>query len=498
MLRSSTNARVSLNYQEQIRVLLNKLDGRTKHKSSVFEQAETYFLTINDVLSKKAAIKKKIDALKKLIPTIKDERSKQSHYTSFCSLKDEYSAVVEQQKKERLVRLNNLYNVCDQILEITQGRTFDESINKISRLLGTIQLLSPISGPSVARTNQRHKHLYRAVLALCLVNEAVRQGYRTSDYANAIIGSRKSFDPYSIAITEPEFYQEYKERLLLPVLMAAILQDIGLYHPDAKAILYGEENLLNPFRRLDNTQRDALLKINYGEGLKYIAGGIGIPAYKKDDTELSEAEFEHIEKAKLGFARLIMKSWVKPKDGVGNLLKVPQVYTSIVLATHENYQYALLPKAFAILNKHVEIGMCDKAIVDMLRKILGDFPQGYGIVYVPNNSKSASAEKYELAIVNAIYPKSPTRPNCRAATRKLKYVRNGDNFPMQEDDNLFFPEAQKQLEYLNSEKIQEIINQISGDVSNRDDRIPNHWDPTNFFNSFETINIWTTKGLGKR
>ncbi len=93
--------------------------------------------------------------------------------------------------------------------------------------------------------------------------------------------------------------------------------------------------------------------------------------------------------------------------GVGNLLKVPQIYVSIILSTKDSYNYKVLPKVFQVLNKNAELGACSQKVVDVLYQITGMFPQGYGVIYMPEDEVGQLADCYEYAIVNRLYPHNP-------------------------------------------------------------------------------------------
>ncbi len=76
-------------------------------------------------------------------------------------------------------------------------------------------------------------------------------------------------------------YSPFRDDVQLPLLMAAILQDIGTYHPDALAILKGADGDLDEFRVLDDENRVALLKINYQETLKLCDKRVGLRSLRR-------------------------------------------------------------------------------------------------------------------------------------------------------------------------------------------------------------------------
>ena len=116
------------------------------------------------------------------------------------------------------------------------------------------------------------------------------------------------------------------------IFSCALLQDIGLQSPEALSILHGEDGKLDEFRVLDEPTRKQLLKINFTQTLEYLKNGLGIPRYiGNDKTERDRFVQRHT--ALNGFMLTLLKDTYLSKVGVGELVKIPQIYTSIVLST---------------------------------------------------------------------------------------------------------------------------------------------------------------------
>ena len=77
----------------------------------------------------------------------------------------------------------------------------------------------------------------------------------------------------------------------------------------------------------------------------YVNLGIGIPTFV-GNTKAEREQFFVDEKGKLSFINQLLKSSVNPKNTIGNILKVPQIYTSIILSTKASYNYKLLPNRY--------------------------------------------------------------------------------------------------------------------------------------------------------
>jgi len=394
-------------------------------------------------------------------------------------------------ERERTERHSNLLAICLEIIELSEGETFAETNRKSAQFLGTIQLVSPTEGKKVSRNNELCKSLYKAVLALRLLDHLIIDGQIVEDHILKYVegvtpGDFKNFHNYDV-----EASQRFIHQIKIPLLMAALLQDIGNHHPKAQAIIYGAEGNEDPFRTLEVEQRKALLQINYRETINYISEGIGIPAFVGNTKEERENFYQN-EKEKLNFMQLLIKTSIKPKNSVGNILKVPQIYTSIILSTKSSYNYKLLPQVYQVLNKNAELGACAQSVVDSLYQITGMFPQGFGIVYMPFSEFGGKGDCYEYAIVNGLYPQTPEHPICRMTTRKLAFIGFGHDIVITKSMNLYFTQTAKKLASLSKERLNEILELLSSNAAERKklDLLPRCWHAKEYFSVKANQKIW--------
>lgn len=445
------------NYTRQIYHLLSKVYGRSPVQDSLLDQAINYF---------------------------SDATFRPSDELNTPDVGD-----VEQ--RQRIERFSNLLAISLTVIELAEGSNFSETNRKSAQFLGSIQLTSPTEGKKVATSNEQSKSLYKAVLCLRLLDHLIINKQIEDTYINKFLVNVSPEQYKSFASHDNEAYQRFIEQVKVPLIMAALLQDIGNYHPKAQNILYGEDGKLDPFRTLEVEQRKELLQINYRETLKYLVDGIGIPLFS-GNTKAEREAFLKDEQDKLSFIRLLLKTSVNPKKSIGNLLKVPQIYTSIILSTKSNYNYKLLPQVFQVLHKNAELGACEPLFVDALYKITGMFPQGYGIVYMPLGEFGDKSDCYEYAIVNNLYPKVPDQPLCRIATRKLTFIGYGQNIVIKNSSNLYFTETAKKLASLSKERLHEILELLSSNVQERQqlDLLPRCWHANEFFSVKANQNLW--------
>jgi hypothetical protein len=444
-------------YTRQIHHLLAQVYGRSTVKDSLLDRAVGYF--------------------------------EQEEFTP----SDEKTTSEESQLKlmERTERHANLLAISLTIIELAEGDSYAENNRKSAQFLGTIQLLSPTEGKRVAKSNEQSKSVYKALLCLRLLDRLIIDGQVREPYINKFLTDISSEEFIVFAKHDADKYRRFVKQVKVPLVMAALLQDIGNYHPKAQTILFGDEGDLDPFRTLEIKQRKELLQINYRETLKYLTEGIGIPTFV-GNTKAEREQFLVDEKDKLTFIKQLLKSSVHPKNTIGNILKVPQIYTSIILSTKTSYNYKLLPKVFQVLNKNAEIGACAQSVVDALYKITGIFPQGFGIVYMPLGEFWGQGDCYEYAIVNRLYPKNPEQPNCRMTTRQLTFIGYGQNCVVKNSSNLYFTQTAKKLATLSKERLNEILELLSSNSQERQqlDLLPRCWHANEYFSIKANQNLW--------
>ncbi|TYK65262.1 hypothetical protein [Colwellia echini] len=445
------------NYTRQITFLLAKVYGRSAVKDSLLDRAISYF------------------SQEEFRPT--DEQISGQELQVLQILSDE--------------RYASLLAITRNILELAEGENFVENNKKSAQFLGTIQLLSPTEGKNVAASNEQSKSVYKAVLSLRLLDQLIINGQISEPYISKFLVGVSAEQYLNFAYHDYKAYKRFIEQVKIPLIMAALLQDIGNYHPKAQAILCGEEGNLNPFRTLEVEQRKQLLQINYSETIRYLVEGIGMPTFK-GNTKPERDQFKRDEQDKLAFIRLLLKTSVNPKGSVGNILKVPQIYTSIILSTKDNYNYKLLPQVFQVLNKNAELGACEQRVVDALYKITGMFPQGFGVVYMPHGGFIEQGDCYEFAIVNTLYPDNPEHPHCRMATRKLAYIGYGQNIAVPIHKNLYFTQTAKKLARLSKARLNEILELLSSNPEERKklDLLPRCWQANEYFSAKINQKLW--------
>ena len=438
----------------QVQTLLGKAYGRSILNDSLLERAISYF-EHHEFVASDASVSPESIALHKL---------------------------------EQTERHSHLLGLCHEIIDLAEGESYEETNLKSAKLLGTIQLISPTEGKKTAANNEQCKAIYKSVLCLRLLDKLLLNNAISDSFILSVLNE---FEGKPYADFGPAEQIRFTEQVKIPLVMAALLQDIGHNHAHAQAILVGENGDQDPHRTLDVADRKKLLQINHKQTLSYITNGLGIPTYV-GNSKAERDQFVIDEQLKHQFIKKLIKSSFKAQQGVGNLLKVPQIYVSIILSTKDNYNYKVLPKVYQVLNKNAELGTCSQKVVDTLYQITGMFPQGYGVIYMPEDELGQLGDCYEYAIVNRLNPTDPEEPLCRIATRKLAFISHGHNIEIKKQNNLYFPHMAKKIAKLSKERLNEILELLSSNYKERQelDLLPRCWHANEFFSVKENQKLW--------
>lgn len=471
-------------YTKTVTTLVKYIHSQTPIKDSLFEQAQVYFESSAQDKNTRRALHHEIATIKASLEN-SDAKSKIKLQKKFEVAQQTCKKELARQQQERSLRYQKVADVCYKLLELSEGDSWQDTQTNSAKLLGTLQLLSPGEGAKLAQTHQKLKPAYKGVLALRLLDKLLLEEDITNQYINERYQKNQRYSEKEGELTL------FQRDVAIPVLIAALFQDVGLFHPEAQLLLKGEDGSLDEFRVLDKDTRLQLLKINHEQTLDYITFGLGYAQYVGNSKE-EKVSFELNEKERINFTRTLIKDALKPKLGVGNLLKVPQVYASVIFSTKQSYSFLNLPKAGMVINKAAEGGAISPTAAKSLLAIVGHFPQGYGITYIPKDDDKQDMDRYEYAIVNQLNPSDPYVPRCRIATRNLSFISSGQSMLISTDNNLYFPAARKKLEKINPARLEEILRKLVSNFEERKelDLIPSFWNPYGFFCYKKLQNLW--------
>jgi len=482
----SKKAASDTRFTSQVKVIIGKIYGQSIAKDSLLERATAYF-------EQQPYDQKKLDTYKEKITELSNKEGDENAQQQLKKVEREFKDYQLELKLESNERHKHLLVLCKEIIDLTEGSNFTETNRKSAQFLGTIQLLCPTEGKKVSQANEKAKPLYKAILCLRLLDKLCidHAGELNSDHIKPYLADLSGEAYQELATNNKEAYQAIIDNVKIPVIMAALIQDIGHFHQDAQKIVCGTDGQSDPYRTLVVDDRKALLQINYRETIRFLAEGLGAPSYV-GNSKADREKFNSAEHKKLVFIKQLLKSSITPKQGIGNLLKVPQIYASIILSTKSSYNYKLLPKVYQALNQNAERGTCSQTVVDALRIITGDFPQGFGVTYIPKDSDGKDGEHYEYGVVNQLYPKAADQPVCRMATRSLTFISHGQDIEVPMSSNLYNIEVAKKFSALSKDRLNEILERLSSNYQERKqlDLLPRCWQAGDFFSMKDNQKLW--------
>ena len=224
-----------------------------------------------------------------------------------------------------------LWYLAERILRFSEGLSAADTLTRSARLLGCLQLTTP-EAPRRWRDRQfGYKLLYRAVLSLRLMDHALQQQLITEPDWLDDFASHQYDDDNS----------RYRLNRQIPLVIAVMLLDAGQLSAQASVQLAGTFGELDPTRALSVEERANYLLTVQQATSALIAQLQEIPyvGNSKAEKQLHMQQQQH----SLQFIRRLLADQMNPASQHGNLLKVPAVYSSIVLPGRQRFQYEALP-----------------------------------------------------------------------------------------------------------------------------------------------------------
>jgi len=344
-----------------------------------------------------------------------------------------------------------------------------------------LQLTVPDSKRRWREVQFGYKALYRVTLSLRLLQHMLTQQLLNDAWIMQQYSQRN----------EKDMQCPFRLNVQLPLVMAVLLLDVGMLHPKALAVLAGNSDNLNPQRALQPEERQQLLQLSTAARQNFFTMALAVVRFRSNNKQEQQQDIAQ-QQQRLDFTERLLAAAEDPNSAIGSLLKVPQVYSSIVLPGRQRFAYEALPKATLLLKDAVKRGELNALYTGHLLKITGVFPQGFGVVFTAVHNDLSVHEKYDLAIVNQLYPAKAEEPLCRVVSRNLQYRRGGHNSCISVANNLYFKPARDRLAIMPQQRLQEILAGLSADFEPGQLRrfIPRCWHPEQFFSQSEHQNLW--------
>ncbi|MEP1445483.1 MAG: hypothetical protein ABJK37_05105 [Paraglaciecola sp.] len=484
MLDKNSNS----SYTISVDRIVNGISGNEDETPSLYQQAAQYF-------KQEPLNKQKLQLIKTEMQQVISAKKAQSSQKAskldeqLLFLKRKYNHELLVQKSARLARLNDAVDMCLNLLSLSEGNDFDDTQLKSAKFLSTLVLFSPGKGKKLAALHHKLKPAYKAVLSLRVLDKLVIDGVVKNAYMMKHYDPKKRYEP------EASDYICYTQSVILPIMLAAIFQDVGLQHPDLVELLEGEEGEKDRFRLLEKHEREKMLRLNYDYTIDYLQNGLGCQQ-ASSSTAQQQVEFDESEKQRLKFQLGLVLDANNAKQGTSEILKIPQIYASIIFSTKHDFQRKSYPTASILIEQLAIKKVISKQIAKVFVDIVGHFPLGYGIVYIPRDIRGNELEIYEYAIVTELNPKVLDEPVCRPVTKNLMFLTSGKTLAVDKNLNLHFPVARKKLVKIDPKRLIEIMEKLTYDFKPEQSAafVPDYWEPHNYFCVAGNQNLWNRSG----
>lgn len=390
-----------------------------------------------------------------------------------------YLAAQLQDERLRQSRWTMLLDVAEQLLQLSEGQQTTDTLNFSARMLGCLQITASSDKRQQLLMQFAYKPLYRAVLTLRLLDHLLQQQQLPDP---AIV------EAYQQRQINNAAHCPYRQHIQLPLVIAIFLQDMGQLHPVAMQLLTGHYQQYDLNHPLTPVERQQFLAQCQTASLDMLKQGLGLLPVKSNKREEREQALEQ-QQQRLQWLELLLH---QKMPALISVLKVPQVYSSVVLPGRKRFNYQSLPKAALLMRDGAKRGEYSGLMVDQLLRITGLFPQGYGVVFTPLTSEGKALQRYEFAIVNGLYPSRPEQPRCRVVSRQQQYRNTGQDISLDVPNNLYFKPARLHLEVLPEQRLKELLTLLYTDSEERYLRklLPRCWQPRQFFSDPAHQNLW--------
>lgn len=273
-----------------------------------------------------------------------------------------------------------------------------------SQFIATMMLRAPMPNDHLrCATNEKNKPIYIAALSACLLKRLVKSGVLDNEYIVSRFPNKTEIDN-GIKEYDQQQAVKYIDDVLIPVISASLIHNIGSYSPEAQTIYQG-----NRYQTLEPEKSQRLIAAIHDNTDKYLNYGLGEPHVSHyNDPEKYQQEID-----KFALSQAILNGYSQALDPIGNLLRVPMIYSSFLLSTKQKYDFKVCFKAFDILKSGINKSVVHKEIGTEFLKMVGRYPLGTGIFFISKETKLP-----ERAVVTRLNPPMPSSAIVKQLTRR--------------------------------------------------------------------------------
>lgn len=274
-----------------------------------------------------------------------------------------------------------------------------------SQFIATMVLRAPLPADSNrCSTNEKTKPLYIAALTISLLKQLTSQQLIDNDYITQRVPPLVPSDTHPDQLEYPaDLLNDYINDVITPIIIAVLIHNIGSYSVEAERIYKG-----NRYRMLDEDARKSLITIIHSNTNNYLHYGFGKPQQNTKDKSKFDLEMERFE-----LTESIINNYSKSQSPIGNLLRIPMIYSSFMLSTKPQHDFKLSYKAYDILKSGIDKSVVYPPFGQIFVNMVGQYPLGCGIFFI---SKETGVP--ERAVVSSLNPPKPTTAIVKQLTRR--------------------------------------------------------------------------------
>lgn len=428
-------------YVKQVIEVVELIAPLKAEKGSILSDTTSFF--INDARSTRHQLDLKVQIAATQDKLAESSEPNADDENELQKLISELEEAKQNDDNERQKRLNRVRRVCLSVFELCEGRNHQETQQKTAKFLASLWFLSEQLPGKTQALHQRLKVPYKMALTLRLVDSIIGKNIIN-------VPNWDSFeDPLARYGSEDDRHRWFAG-VAGPALIAALFQDSGLQHPLAIKLLNGANGKADPFRVLDSEERISLLKMNYRFSVDYVTIGLGVD-YATHYASPEQQILAHATTLEL------VKDAYKPDTGIGQLLKIPQIYASVVFSTKAQYKREDVPKGCMLVDQLGKKGVLNAQLAKAFNSITGLFPQGFGVLM--RDSKG---------IVFGLNPQKMYEPTVLSVLTKDDKPLNSQPATVSKSDNFYFTDTRKKFSEVEKAKIEALVK-----ISPEDE--PSHW-----------------------
>lgn len=366
-------------------------------------------------------------------PKIKDQDDVDLYVKELNQIKEtaqnriaELSPIVDEGAKNRRKMLTKL------AITIIDATIKEKDAGKF---LTTMVLRAPDSKDrSRCPNNEKNRPLYTAALAVQLVAKLAQSNLIDNQFIKLHLPNWNELaEAGGNPDDTPQEILDYQFKVLQPIVFACLLQNMGSYSPEAEALYEG-----NRYRSVEEATRKKQIKTIYEKTLLYLKHGVGEPNAAHFDTDTA---FEQ-ECLRYRLVEEMLVNYNNPGHLLGNLIRVPMIYTSIILSTKQKFEYPSLFKAYDVISNAIKKGIVKKEVAEMLKTMVGRFPLGTGLYFISKETKMP-----ERAVVTSLNPTVANNAIVKQLTKRQTQFDDTTQVEVSPDYNILFESARRASDF---------------------------------------------------